>query len=696
MIHLAPLVLATAFVGAQPPSEDDDTTTSACIAAYSEKPDALEIDEGRWARLCRKGLSQDDIAVRAELAAPCLPAAAEAPKGPGREKAKDRCWGLVEAEAHPETPPVPKGEEEKEEDSPAAGPALSAKNQAVAQAVADGDVAKIYGESTPAVDALIAQALAPAGGPSPAAGSGGGSGGGSLAAFSPDSIEVPDPGQGTPPAEIPACGQVRTDPKGGSNAKLYARLEAGIACIPVSAAREPLLHYLKVLGLRGYEQADSLGAKNAGLNRFYESLTLEDPVFKEKVRRFYELIRAQDAALERPDKITLEAKTGAGRFASLSPGWAWRAALKEADGDPNMAMRLIGFLGHDNVMQARILTKRSPEEAATAMAESRTALLKRIARIEDELTAKGEAFDYEPSQDALLLGPIALQGDTSPALLKFQRRTDLATLKRLRLEDFSVKADDLHLPSNSALFAPGSLDAEADVSQTVRERVAEAQAPKTGAMALGAKYYHVLAAAATTCELARKGAPGWFAGMVQTNAAWAYRTLRLDEKAQAALFQREAFKAEFQMLQASTSGGEAMGFENFMSDKFLKAASADALPGSETPEKLKKARVELSYVDAFTLMETRGYGGQRVLGQRLPVMTTRVDWPWNWFSRGVPKGWSRERTKAAESRLESFLADSEWTVAQHAAGARFAAKRCRKEAPAGVPLANGGGNHPPG
>lgn len=684
MTALALLGLGALVAGAQTLPEDAPPGAASCIEAYALKPESIAIDERRWKRLCLKGLEPDDMSARAEAAAPCLPEAKEAPAGPEREQAIDGCWGLTEEPQGPAKAHAAKGPSQPAP-AVAAPPELSAKNKAVAKAVAAGDVAKIYGEDTPSAEALIAQTITPAASPVPG---GGGSGGSamvdSVPGLSPDNLEVPDPGLGKAPDDIPACGSVRKTPQGEENSKLYARLEAGAACLPWVG--KPMLHYLKVLGMRGYNNSDSVGGQNAGLNRFYESLALDDPEFRAQVKAFYQAVRDRDGGVSLPDKPRMDDKTGSGALKDLEPGWAWKEALKASGNDPNRAMRLIGFCGHDDTAQSRLLSKRTPDEAVKAMEEGRSAIQARIAAIEARLAAAGQPLDYDEAKDPQLMGPYSMVGGENPSQLRYERRNLLRNLGKVSPAAYAVKAESVCPGGNSAFYSPGSLGAETLLPKGVQERVAAAQAPKDGPHSLPAKYYHTIGAAATACELVRKGAPAWFTKMVQKNAAWAYRALRLDERARISLMAREAYKQEFKAVSASGGADKALSFEKFVEQKYAQAAPGDSLPGEETPAALKRKRVELSYVDAFTLMEARGYGGYKVFGTRIPFSDTRLPGVKEvkaLFWGAVPREWSRERAEAAEKRLKTFLVDSEWTVAQHRLGAEFAAKRCKPEEAAG-------------
>jgi hypothetical protein len=48
--------------------------------------------------------------------------------------------------------------------------------------------------------------------------------------------------------------------------------------------------------------------------------------------------------------------------------------------------------------------------------------------------------------------------------------------------------------------------------------------------------------------------------------------------------------------------------------------------------------------------------------------------------RNKPEGWSDERFATAKTKIETFLVDWDWTVAQHGAGGRFAAEVCEADA----------------
>jgi hypothetical protein len=432
--------------------------------------------------------------------------------------------------------------------------------------------------------------------------------------------------------------------------------------------RRAAVAYLEMTGLQNYG-GEYVAAANHGLKAFYAETARADPAFSASVEEFYRRVAAHDARRRPEDpKPSLARAAGQGADAAIAPGWAWTEALDVARGDPDRAMRLIGFCGHDDAQQTQLDKPRSPEAARAAMEAERRRLESEIAVIRRRLAPGGKAAAPSAPAPGGALSLAALSD--SPDELRLQLAYRKSRLAKLRLEDFRVEAADVCPPANSAFYLPRSLDRDADIPQPLKQRIADAQ--KEGRLeSLPAKYYHVLGSAATACEMIRGGAPGWAAGLVEREAAWMYRALRMNIDAEAYAIRRIRLQKDYAAYRSALPPGEApLDEEAFRSDWNEKAAAKDPA-----------ARVSLSHMDAYELMELWGYFGRPFpyLGMpRLPLDHS-TNWLEGRFFRPKPESWSDERFSAARKRMETFFVDTEWTVAEHAAGAAFAAKVCREE-----------------
>ncbi|MBI4425423.1 MAG: hypothetical protein HY554_16960 [Elusimicrobia bacterium] len=455
---------------------------------------------------------------------------------------------------------------------------------------------------------------------------------------------APDMGGGVPAPQACPPGQLDCVAKAAKTEAAfaaYSMAEAAAGWLPYSKA---LKHYLSMVGLRGYKDPASVGGANEGLNAFYERLARGDPRYAARLRSFYERVQRVTWALQSHERPSLADKSWEGRYERLPPGWAWRTALQVAENDPNLAMRLIGFCGHDDVLQSKLRYRRTPEEARLALEKERLAIqqLSRAAKARvAELEASGPPFDAAASEE------LSLERSTIESLAW--------KLAGTNIEDFLETEEDICPGSGSAFYAPGSLDEQADVDARTKTEVGDAQAPGKGAAALPAKHYHVLGGAAMACELIRKGSPPWLAVRLQSAFAWGYRALRTDRYSQMWRASRDDLTRRYEDQKAA--GGAPGSLEDFA----------------------EKLGAPLATMDAAELMRLRGYGGGDILGRRVPVTNLRVDWPWNYFREVRPRGWSDKRYEAAVRAVKAALVDFEWTTAQHEAGARFAAEHCRAE-----------------
>lgn len=121
-----------------------------------------------------------------------------------------------------------------------------------------------------------------------------------------------------------------------------------------------------------------------------------------------------------------------------------------------------------------------------------------------------------------------------------------------------------------------------------------------------------------------------------------------------------------------------------------------SLIGMQRDREMAKRKIAylLTRVDAARLYNSWYLGGGKVLGQQVPCTDVRLGGPsdllnasqssFSWFHR--PSGWSKDRYDAAARHLATWDVDFEWTIAQHEAGAKFAAKNCKKGKPGENPF----------
>ncbi len=511
------------------------------------------------------------------------------------------------------------------------------------KALAAGDPALLYGEKGADAGAVTAApkttqpTATPQASPAP----------GLVPLIAPPKAEPPAPGKAP-------CGQGYA---GGPS--WYSSIATRIDCMPGVPYRKALTAYLDMTGLQNYS-GESVGGQNVGLDRFNQTLA-KDPEFAKQVVEFYGRVAAREEEYEKAggtfDKPGLDATAGAGKIKVVPAGWAWKDALAVAGNDPNRAMRLIGFCGHDDIMRTGLSRPRSDDEAGKLLAEKLASIDRENKEVQETLT-KVAALLAAKKPDCLL----CLIND--PEELK-KRLESLRTWRAEQtLADFKTDTYFSCPYGGSVFYRPRSLDEKADISGALKTRIAAAQKKKPED--IPAKYYHVLGAAAAACEMIRNGAPGWLAEMVQGKSAWVYRTLRMKQHASLYASQRKRVLEDYQLYLKVLKPGEArLDVEGYRDQLNREKA-------------VPSGRIPFSHIDAFELMDLWGYGGT-LFGKEVPPLDFRIGWLKGTFFKHKPEGWSEKRFTAAKSRMETFFVDWEWTTEQHEAGAEFARKVCKKE-----------------
>lgn len=616
------LLVAAALAAAAPVSaqlkaaSEEKSAEKAGECREAWKPEYVEtpgLERKVWDGHCAKGLTPKQIlALVAASAAPSLPAPSPVESGAGAS--------LPAAEV------------------------VDGLSATVTEALSK-DVASLYGESSFSdAEAAVSGGLSTGGG------------GPSLPAGEKKTPRLD--GTAVPEPAASSCA-----PPFSGGPQWYQTASQQLACLPAVPYRRAIMGYLELTGLHNYG-GPHVGASNSGLNKFYGGLVDKDPEFRAQVIGFYGRVAglSPEEAPKPGRRNTLGDVAGEGPNQGVEPGWVWKEALKSAKDDPNLAMRLIGFCGHDNTAQSPVKIPRTPEQAKAAMEAERVRLTANIAKRTRAL--KGAACEEAAGNGMLAM--LSLEEPSTPEELCQWLRLERGWLAGLKIEDFNVESRQVCPSPVSSFYLPRSLDRDADVADDLKKKVARIQKGGEDRLAqVPAKYYHVLGAAASTCELIRNGAPAWIAETVQGKAAWTYRTLRMKTDAEIHSYKREEFRLGYEEYVRGLGKGEAALDE----EAWRERTNEEALVNGTR-------RMSLTHMDAFELMDRWGYGGT-VLGVELPPLDFRLGWLAGKFFKSRPEGWSDKRFEAAKARMETFFIDWEWTVAGHEAGAAFAAKVCR-------------------
>lgn len=484
---------------------------------------------------------------------------------------------------------------------------------ALQSAVSGGDVAALYGEKTFGTPPAGAVAAPP------------------FQAKGPAAAEKPDvrgirfgPIPDLELEKVPKCGAARgLSGRPDAGQKLYSYVESAAACSPVYGAS--LSHMLTITGLRNYGSSD-VGGTNSGLSRFFSALAFQDEGYRRRLQDFYGQIERFDrlnytvrfAGDDRDAKANINEAAGAGRSAGIEPGWAWKLALKTAAGDANEAMRLIGYCGHDDVLQGTLAAPVSREAAQAGLEAERERLMSAASRA--SLIRRDAGYADRLSRD----------------------------VNGLDAKNFAARYDDLCPDKASIFYLPQSLDRSADIPPGLKKKVERIRSE--AGQADKAKYYHVYSGAVIACELIRKGMPAGLARTVESHAATGYRTLWLYQEARKLDEMRAALSAEYGRL-------AAQGIEKRTEEEYLRAKAGEKLPEMDAVLFLKRWRYFKGPLPTDWSLSPLALVGRYI----------------------KPAGWSQERFDAAVKRADAYLIDFEWTEEQHEAGSRFAAKVCRQE-----------------
>lgn len=401
---------------------------------------------------------------------------------------------------------------------------------------------------------------------------------------------------------------------------------------------------------------------------------------------------------ERPG---LFSKVGDKNSSNLDPGWLWKLALKHSNGNTYAAMHLIGMCGHDDTAQSRFSYYDNSEAAKSELSDQLQKLKEKKVELEKQVKEAAQKVSVDPAE-----------------FMKISRRFSSVLEKIKGLKNKEGISRKLSCPPHdSAFYAPGGLSEEADISPALKDKISKVQNP-TGKLNIPAKHYHVYGSAFMACNLVTNGFDPQKAITVQKQAARMYRGTRMCETSNDLLEQSKEFE--------KTIGREASrnwkSAETFIMDglKNVDLDSGECKGKTEDDKKnctlalsmfgdsayimkrdpeLAKRKIlnRLARIDAANLYNSWYVGGGEILGKKIPCTDLRMGGPKNLMDAnnsvvplygGRPDGWSKERYDAATKYLATWDVDFEWTIAQHEAGAKFAAKNCKKAKPGENPFQN--------
>lgn len=405
-----------------------------------------------------------------------------------------------------------------------------------------------------------------------------------------------------------------------------------INSLPDSNTKNGLLRYYQVLNPTAYTSDMDVAMNNTGLASFFEQQFKNNSCFAEKSLRFYREIKKSTRNTQkipsnstRHSRPSLGDKAGVNRL-DLQPGWLYQKALQFTGGNPNKALMLIGMCGHDDTNQGVFQTPQTNENLCPSW--------------------------------------------------------------------------------TSDFFISGSLGHEVDIHEDLKRKILTTQYPGRSPLQVASKNYHVLGAAFMTCQMIEAGLSPFVAIRVESIAANLYRGIRLCQQIEtpAALFSklkkdkkiiRASLQSSFEDAVVSTAlllGRSKACFTK----KFHNDPSCELLRTLGAPIDLSIPRIEnraKGLIEKYmnTMIASGLYASWHVSGDiagiTLPCSRAQLFGPHPFLKTLVARGdvninlcgsgITLESCKKALKTITTWEVDFDWTVSQHIAGAKFAAKVCK-------------------
>lgn len=507
--------------------------------------------------------------------------------------------------------------------------------------------------------------------------------------------------------------------------------------LPEGETKRGLKEYSQILGMDKYGNDGVVGGGNFGISEYFSSRfgDKNNSCVRDAAKNFYgdvaaylknkgpekcapamsyapggegHVVASNDYGCSSGRALLSEA-AGAGKFKDYEQGWVWKLALKNANGDPNAAMFLIGMCGHDDVSQGnyRLLDK-SVEGQDKGRFEQEQA--------QDIIRRKQSRLDSLKAQH--------LDTNEAKKLIEYLQAEVLKLKSQVRqIQEKGGVVEKMNCPpQDSGYYSAKSLAADADIPDSTKRDLQEAFSTDN-AKNTSSKYYHVYGSAFMACQLVQNGFSAQSASLLQQQAARAYRGMRMCSST-STLTEGEENQKKIQkeiFAKYNVSDDFSLG-KIFMKDrKKIKDCQTMALSSGDktecdyvvfagipiysvssdgefkvTDEDIRKSiQGRIKNVDAAKLYKSWYLGGGEVAGKKIPCTDLRVLGPSDlknptesFFGRlAKPAGWSDERYNTASKKLSTWDQDYKWTVAQHKAGADFAGKVCKKRDAKEKPLA---------
>lgn len=445
---------------------------------------------------------------------------------------------------------------------------------------------------------------------------------------------------------------------------------------PTAGGRAGVGKYLSIVQPQSYTSDHSVGTSNTGIAAWFDKELTGNACVQRRAIDFYTAVGQLTERIQSPTS-GLSRNVQSESQGRLSPGWLWKLALRSSGGDSGLALLLIGMCGHDDHAQGGMndssFTFRDDSEAA------RTAITAKLDRYGEIRTNLQSQIRQPTVQSKALLANI----DREVGALR-------------RAHAFTT----LSCPTRpSIFFASESLGKGVDISDVLKNEIQTTQNPD-GVLDLPSKSYHVYTGAFLTCQMIEAGMGARNARAVAAEGAKIYRGIRLCETLTDATigWSPDGYRAPEDFLLSADLTKKCSDRKFSQANSGLCSFSDQAIFYRKTirdPNELRRKISGLvSTADASVLYRRWYFGGiSQNFGGHFACTDTQLAGPKNLlapqtdgdadntgfelFAPYKPRSWSNARYEAAKRKLATWMIDSKWTVAQHAAGADFAAKNCK-------------------
>jgi hypothetical protein len=458
-----------------------------------------------------------------------------------------------------------------------------------------------------------------------------------------------------------------------------------------------------------------VGFVNSGLDKFLHANEAQSN-FPSQIGKFYDdvqTITAEDGkpACTNPNEEcpTLNQVAGDENHSSLRPGWLWDLAMKDAGGNPDRAVKLIGVCGNDDTYQGGSINAQYSAAQSQKRYDQRIAWLnQQIVEVQDSLhffqnggvPNKGDCPAVDEQAVASLLPADADESDyqnvlsgiglcenadakyTKIALNSLQKYRD-----NLKPQMFSTGPVDCPtgFGDQSSFFLPQSLGKGVDISNRFKKKLARTRVREStdanvyysgitpGAQHLPAKYYHVYGGALVACEMIARGHSPAVVIALSDLGAWYYRVLALSGNA----------PPPESPGNPENNAQDAQGWVESIKEVLRfgprQQCMNDPDSGSSDPVMDGGGFNPQVQADAYELIRrwTLSGGFGFVMGASLDTNLQIPFAEYTGFDR--PANWSKERYKVAKAQFDALMIDFTWTIKQHDVGARFAVAHCKPD-----------------